>query len=85
MFSDITELAELKVRYAQDIERLPDSLVRAFSTAIDERSHYNANHTRNMVKMAEAFLDSMVQEGALDGEMLAELKESRAWEQITAP
>ena len=57
VFSDITELAELKVRYAQDVEKLLDSLVQALSTAIDERSHYNANHTRNMVKMAEAFLD----------------------------
>ena len=63
VFSDITELAELKVRYAQDIERLLDSLVRALSTAIDERSHYNANHTRNMVKMAEAFLDWMEKNG----------------------
>ena len=38
-------------------KKLLDSLVQALSTAIDERSHYNANHTRNMVKMAEAFLD----------------------------
>ena len=63
VFSDITELAELKVRYAQDIETLLDSLVKALSTAIDERSHYNANHTRNMVKMAEAFLDWMEKNG----------------------
>lgn len=26
-------------------------------TAIDERSHYNANHTRNMVRVGENFLD----------------------------
>ena len=57
VFSDITELAELKVQYTQDIEKLLNSLVRALVTAIDERSHYNANHTGNMVKMAEAFLD----------------------------
>ena len=63
MFGDITELSELKVRYAKDIENLLDSLVRALSTAIDERSHYNANHTRNMVKMAEAFLDWMEEKG----------------------
>ena len=36
VFSDITELAELKVRYAQDIEDLLDSLVKALSTAIDD-------------------------------------------------
>ena len=63
VFSDITELAELKVRYAQDIETLLDSLVRALTTAIDERSHYNAKHTQNMVKMAEAFLDWMENNG----------------------
>ena len=63
VFSDITELAELKVRYAQDIETLLDSLVKALSTAIDERSHYNAKHTQNMVKMAEAFLDWMESNG----------------------
>ena len=63
VFSDITELVELKVRYAQDIEKLLDSLVKALSTAIDERSHYNANHTRNMVKMAESFLDWMEKKG----------------------
>ena len=63
VFSDITELAELKVRYAREVETLLDSLVKALSTAIDERSHYNANHTRNMVKMAEAFLDWMESQG----------------------
>ena len=32
-------------------------MVEALSSAIDERSHYTANHTRNMVRYAEAFLD----------------------------
>ena len=63
MFGDVTELMELKVRYARDVEALIDSLVKALSTAIDERSHYNGNHTRNMVKMAEAFLDWMEENG----------------------
>ena len=63
VFSDITELAELKVRYAQDMEELLGSLVNALSAAIDERSHYNANHTQNMVKMAGAFLDWMRDNG----------------------
>lgn len=43
--------------YNEQITRLLDSLVGALSTAIDERSHYNANHTRNMVRFGEAFLD----------------------------
>ena len=33
-----------------------NSFVTALSTAIDERSHYTANHTKNMVLMGEAFL-----------------------------
>ena len=57
VISDITELAELKIRYAEQITVLLDSMVRALSTAIDERSPYNANHTRNMVRMGEAFLN----------------------------
>ena len=57
VLGDITELAELKIRYAEQITQLLDSLVRALSTAIDERSHYNAKHTENMVRMGEAFLE----------------------------
>ena len=57
VLSDMTELAELKSRHARQISNLLDSLVRALSTAIDARSRYNANHTRNMVQMAKAFLD----------------------------
>lgn len=45
--------------YNEQINGLLDSLVRTLSTAIDERSHYNANHTRNMVRCGEAFLDWM--------------------------
>ena len=56
VLSDITELSDLKIKYAEDIGLLLDSLVGALSTAIDERSPYNANHTRNMVRMAGAFL-----------------------------
>lgn len=57
ILSDITELSSLKIRYAQQVTALLDSLVKALSTAIDERSHYTANHTQNMVKMGTAFLD----------------------------
>lgn len=57
IISDITELAELKIEYANSITALLDSLVKALSTAIDERSPYTANHARNMVKIAEAFID----------------------------
>ena len=43
--------------YSQQITQLLDSLVGALSTAIDERTPYNANHTRNMVRYASRFLD----------------------------
>jgi len=45
------------MRYAEQITALLDSLVSALSTAIDQRTPYNANHTRNMVHYGEAFLD----------------------------
>ena len=57
LINDITELASLRIRYTQQITALLDSLVKALSTAIDERSHYTANHTRNMVKMGKAFVN----------------------------
>ena len=57
VLGDITELADAEIKYARQITELLDSLVTALSTAIDERSPYTANHTRNMVKLGEAFLD----------------------------
>ena len=57
VLGDISELAETEIRYVRQITELLDSLVTALSTAIDERSPYTANHTRNMVKLGEAFLD----------------------------
>lgn len=57
VLSDITELVEIKNLHARQIAALLDSLVRALSAAIDARSRYNANHTRNMVRMGQAFLD----------------------------
>ncbi len=71
LINDITEIASLKIRYAQQITTLLDSLVKALSTAIDERSHYTANHTRNMVKMGKAFVDWLGSEDSslqFDGE-----------------
>lgn len=45
------------MQYTEQIYALMDSLVVSLSSAIDERSHYTANHTRNMVSVAERFLD----------------------------
>ncbi len=50
-------LSVVNMQYAEQITALLDSLVGALSSAIDERSPYNANHTRNMVRIGSAFLD----------------------------
>ncbi len=60
LISAISSQAAISItnmQYAEQITALLDSLVGTLSTAIDERSHYNANHTRNMVRVGEKFLD----------------------------
>ena len=47
----------LNMRYAKQVSDLLDSLVDAMTTAIDDRTPYNANHSRNMALYAERFLD----------------------------
>ena len=51
------------MQYAEQITELLDSLVGALSTAIDQRTPYNANHTRNMAKYAARFLDWLERTG----------------------
>lgn len=51
------------MQYAEQITGLLDSLVGALSTAIDQRTPYNANHTRSMVKYAARFLDWLERTG----------------------
>ena len=48
-----------------EVVELLDSFVRVMSTAIDARTPYNANHTRNMVKYAERFLVWLFENGDL--------------------
>ena len=45
------------MQYADRVQSLLDSLVRSMSAAIDQRTPYNANHSRNMARYAAAFLD----------------------------
>ena len=45
------------VRYLQEIKELFQSFVRVMSSAIDERSPYNANHSRRMAECGERFVD----------------------------
>ncbi|MDO4540472.1 MAG: HD domain-containing phosphohydrolase [Syntrophomonadaceae bacterium] len=51
------------VNYAQEIIALFDSFVRVMSTAIDARTPYNANHSRNMVRYGERFIDWLRETG----------------------
>lgn len=45
------------VRYIQDIKELFQSFVRVMSSAIDERTPYNASHARHMAECADRFID----------------------------
>jgi GAF domain-containing protein len=58
LISAISSQAAISItnmKYSEQITSLLDSLVGALSTAIDERTPYNANHTRNMVATAHVF------------------------------
>lgn len=60
LISAISSQAAISItnmQYNQQINLLLDSLIGALSQAIDERTPYNANHTRNMVKYGARFLD----------------------------
>ncbi len=45
------------VRYLRDIRALLDSVVHMMSSAIDERTPYNASHTRHMAECGDGFID----------------------------
>ncbi|MCI8274190.1 MAG: GAF domain-containing protein [Lachnospiraceae bacterium] len=52
------------VRYIQAIKELFYSFVRVMSSAVDERSPYNGNHTRHMAAYGDRFLDYLNQKAA---------------------
>lgn len=52
----------MNMNYAKQIRNMLDSFVRVMSTAIDARSPYTANHTRNMVAYASRFIDWLNQQ-----------------------
>jgi len=62
--SSLSAISITNMRYAEQITRMLDSIVGTLSTAIDERSHYNANHTRNMVRVGENFLNWLERTGS---------------------
>ena len=54
------------MRRAREVSDLLDSFVRVMSTAIDARSPYNANHTRNMARYAGKFIAWLNDSGIAD-------------------
>ena len=66
--TDITETTMLFIankRLANQVMNLMRSFVEVMVTAIEERSAYNANHTKSMVRYASAFLDWLASRGEL--------------------
>lgn len=55
------------VRYIAEIQELFHSFVRAFVSAVDERSPYNGSHTRHMAAYGEKFLDYLNSMAEADG------------------
>ena len=61
ILNDMTNLVSMKKRYMEKLITLMDSLIQALSVAIDERSRYSGNHTRNMVRIGERFIEWLEQ------------------------
>lgn len=61
-------LAIQNVRYIRDIKGLFDSFVRVMSAAIDERSRYNAEHSRRMALCGARFADWLNAQALQKGE-----------------
>ena len=55
------------VRYIEEIQELFHSFVRVFVSAVEERSPYNASHTKHMVTYGERFLDYLNMQAEMDG------------------
>lgn len=45
------------VRHLEEMKSMLNSMAEAFTTAIDERTPYNANHTKNVAKYAAYFMN----------------------------
>lgn len=60
--SDVTDATTLYLRnrsLANQIRNLMKSFVEVMVTAVEEKSSYNANHTKNMVSYAEKYIERM--------------------------
>ena len=47
----------VNIGYSHQIQHMLNSFVQVMTTAIDERTPYNANHTKTMVRYADRFID----------------------------
>lgn len=68
VLSDQTEVTELIIKnksMATQIIALMNSFVEVMVTAFEERSTYNANHTKNMVRYATLYLEWLSSHGGL--------------------
>ncbi len=66
IISDVTEIVELGHRNATLYQKLIDlvnNFVMTMVSAIEERSPYNANHTKNMVRYVTNYLDWLEKQG----------------------
>ena len=66
--TDITEATMLFIankRLANQITNLMNSFVEVMVTAIEEKSSYNANHTKSMVRYAAEYLNWLAEQGKL--------------------
>lgn len=68
VIGDLTEEIKLFIsnkRLANQVINLMDSFVEVMVTEIEEKSTYNANHTKSMVKYATNYLECLRSEGKL--------------------
>ena len=66
--TDITEATMLFIankRLANQVTNLMNSFVEVMVTAIEEKSSYNANHTKSMVRYAKKYLTWLEKQGTL--------------------
>ena len=66
--SDISEATLLFIankRLANQVTNLMNSFVEVMVTAVEEKSAYNANHTKSMVQYAKRYLNRLAEEGKL--------------------
>ena len=76
--SSLAAIAVTNMRFAEENKTLFQSMIEVLAAAIDERSNYNANHTRQVAELTLGFVDFLNQkheEGFTDIHFSTEAKE----------